>query len=144
MTKTLYKTAKHTGFRNTRPQFYTHWNAQQAQTIQRNVLNAVSGLDFGVEYMPLLKAYTEAHRTQPLRRQAMKHTWRLSMSSKPSNSPAKMQACGWEVSKDARGKAKEAREAYYKTTYRQAWRNKPSKTMQEYNKNRRCRRLASR
>jgi hypothetical protein len=146
MTKTLYKTAKHTGFRNTRPQFYTHWNAQQAQTIQRNVLNAVSGLDFGVEYMPLLKAYTEAHRTHHFKPSSHEAYMALEYEFQAFKlTPLIMQACGWEVSKDARRKAKEAREAYYKTTYRQAWRNKPSKkTMQEYNKNRRCRRLASR
>ena len=146
MTKTLYKTAKHTGFRNSRPQFFTHWNAQQAQIIQRNVLNAVSGLDFGVEYMPLLKAYTEAEKSYHYKPSSHEAYLALPYETQAFRlTPLIMQACGWEVSKDARRKAKEARDAYNKRTYPQAWRNPPTKkTMEEYNKNWRLRRLASR
>lgn len=146
MTKTLYKTAKHTGFRNSRPQFFTHWNAAQAQKIQANVLKAVSGIDWGVEYMPLLKAYTEAEKSYHYKPSSHEAYLALPYETQAFRlTPLIMQACGWNVSKDARRKAKEARDAYNKRTYPQAWRNRPTKkTMQEYNKNRRCRQLARR
>ena len=146
MTKTLYKTAKHTGFRNSRPQFFTHWNADQAQIIQRNVLNAVYGLDFGVEYMPLLKAYTEAEKSYYNKPRSHEAYMALEYEFQAFKlTPLIMKACGWEVSKDAQRKAKESRKAYFKRTYPQTWRNPPAKrSMQELNEKRRRRLVANR
>jgi len=136
MTKCLYTTAEVFGRRVT---YFTHWNASQAKNIQNNVMMAVSGMDFGVEYMPLLEAYLgcdktrtskrrtdyEAYLAQPHETQAFRLT------------PLIMNACGW-YSADAVRKAGEARKASMKRLYPQAYRAArnnplPKRTMQELN-----------
>lgn len=123
MTKTLYNTASQTTSRG-RVTYVRYWNASQAQTIQRNVMNAVSGLDFGVEYMPLLDAYMGCEGSPTTKRQkdydaylALPHetqAFRLT--------PLILKACGWSYSKDSVRKAGEARKASGKALYPQAYR----------------------
>tara|TARA_R110002020_G_scaffold110809_5_gene255985 strand:+ start:1673 stop:2392 length:720 start_codon:yes stop_codon:yes gene_type:complete len=122
MTKSMYSTAHQVSERG-RVTYVRHWNADQAQTIQRNVMNATTGLDFGSDYMPLLNAYLGCVGTPTTKRQrdyddylALPHetqAFRLT--------PLILKACGWSYSKDATRKATEARKASMKRKYPQAW-----------------------